>query len=79
MNFSQCSPLRFINLLLVIPLGLYEVVVLVLLTSLAMRTNQRLLVYHRAYPEHRGCNPMPTTIKAPASVGYYLSGGIPIS
>ncbi|PMD39410.1 MFS general substrate transporter [Hyaloscypha variabilis F] len=67
------------SLLLVPPLGAYEVVVLLGLTWLATKTNQRLwwcILGH--IPSIVGAILMATTEKAPALVGYYLSGGIPI-
>jgi MFS transporter, ACS family, allantoate permease len=67
------------TLLLVTPLGAYEVVVLLGLTWLATKTNQRLwwcILGH--IPSIVGAILMATTEKAPALVGYYLSGGIPI-
>lgn len=67
------------SLLLVTPLGAYEVVVLIGLTWLSMKTEQRLfwcIVGH--IPSIVGAILMATTEKAPALVGYYLSGGIPI-
>ncbi|RAH63739.1 allantoate permease family MFS transporter [Aspergillus aculeatinus CBS 121060] len=67
------------SLLLVTPLGAYEVVVLVGLTYLSMRTEQRLfwcIVGH--IPSIVGAILMATTEKTPALIGYYLSGGIPI-
>lgn len=67
------------SLLLVTPLGAYEVVALIGLTYLAMRMEQRLLwciIGH--IPSIVGAILMATTEKAPALVGYYLSGGIPI-
>ncbi|XMA08544.1 hypothetical protein WAI453_001335 [Rhynchosporium graminicola] len=67
------------SLLLVTPLGAYEVVVLIGLTWLARRSDQRLwccIVGH--IPSIIGAILMVTTEKAPALIGYYLSGGIPI-
>ncbi|KAI9745024.1 MAG: hypothetical protein M1818_001302 [Claussenomyces sp. TS43310] len=67
------------SLLLVTPLGAYEVVVLVGITWLAMKTKQRLWLCIAAHiPSIVGAILMATTKKAPALVGYYLSGGIPI-
>ena len=67
------------SLLLVTPLGAYEVVVLIGLTWLAMKTNQRLWCCIAGHiPSIIGAILMATTEKAPALVGYYLSGGIPI-
>ncbi|KAE8160469.1 major facilitator superfamily domain-containing protein [Aspergillus tamarii] len=74
MGYSQTQ-----SLLLVTPLGAYEVVALVGLTYLAMKTEQRLLwciIGH--IPSIVGAILMATTDKAPALVGYYLTGGIPI-
>ncbi|KAJ5782429.1 hypothetical protein N7457_004203 [Penicillium paradoxum] len=67
------------SLLLVTPMGAYEVVALVGLTYLAMKTQKRLfwcIVGHILAIV--GAILMATTEKAPALVGYYLSGGIPI-
>ncbi|PLN80217.1 putative MFS allantoate transporter [Aspergillus taichungensis] len=67
------------SLLLVTPLGAYEVVLLVGLTYLSMKTDQRLLwciVGH--IPAIVGAILMATTDKAGALVGFYLTGGIPI-
>lgn len=67
------------SLLLVTPLGAYEVVVLIGLTWLAMKTNHRLwwcIACH--IPSIIGAILMATTEKTPALIGYYLSGGIPI-
>lgn len=67
------------SLLLVTPLGAYEIVVLIGVTYLATRTQQRLwccILTH--IPSIVGAILMATTDKAPALVGYYLSGGIPI-
>ncbi|KAJ9242038.1 hypothetical protein DTO169E5_3259 [Paecilomyces variotii] len=67
------------SLLLVTPLGAYEVVVLILLTYLSMRTNQRLLWCIAGHiPSIVGAILMATTEKAPALIGFYLSGGVPI-
>ncbi|KAE8442002.1 hypothetical protein EG329_003938 [Mollisiaceae sp. DMI_Dod_QoI] len=67
------------SLLLVTPLGAYEVVVLIGLTWLSMKTNQRLWCCIAGHiPSIIGAILMATTEKAPALVGYYLSGGIPI-
>ncbi|KAL3417223.1 major facilitator superfamily transporter [Phlyctema vagabunda] len=67
------------SLLLVTPLGAYEVVVLIGLTYLATKTNQRLLWCILGHlPSIIGAILMATTEKAPALIGYYLSGGIPI-
>ncbi|KAI9932518.1 hypothetical protein ASPWEDRAFT_100783 [Aspergillus wentii DTO 134E9] len=67
------------SLLLVTPLGAYEVVILIALTYLSMKTNQRLLCCIAGHiPSIVGAILMATTNKAPALVGYYLTGGIPI-
>ncbi|KAJ6049644.1 hypothetical protein N7444_006360 [Penicillium canescens] len=67
------------SLLLVTPLGAYEVVVLVGLTYMAMKTQQRLFWCIMGHiPAIVGAILMATTGKVPALVGYYLSGGIPI-
>ena len=67
------------SLLLVTPLGAYEVVILVGVTYLAMKTQQRLWCCIATHiPSIVGAILMATTNKAPALVGYYLSGGIPI-
>jgi len=74
MGYSQTE-----SLLLVTPLGAYEVVVLLGLTWLARKTNQRLWWCIAGHiPSIIGAILMATTEKAPALVGYYLSGGIPI-
>ncbi|KIW33174.1 uncharacterized protein PV07_00045 [Cladophialophora immunda] len=67
------------SLLLVTPLGAYEVVILIGVTYLAMKTEQRLwccIITH--IPSFVGAILMATTEKTPALIGYYLSGGIPI-
>lgn len=67
------------SLLLVTPLGAYEVVVLLGVTYIAMKTDQRLwccILTH--IPSIVGAILMASTEKASALVGYYLSGGIPI-
>ncbi|KAK2731793.1 hypothetical protein FQN55_004450 [Onygenales sp. PD_40] len=67
------------SLVLVTPLGAYEIVILIGITYLAMRTNQRLLWCIVAHiPCIVGAILMATTDKVPALVGYYLTGGIPI-
>lgn len=74
MGYSQLN-----SLLLVTPLGAYEVVVLIGVTYLAMKTQQRLwccILTH--IPSIVGAILMATTEKTPALIGYYLSGGIPI-
>lgn len=67
------------SLLLVTPLGAYEVVVLIGVTWLAMKTDQRLwccIVAH--IPTLVGAVLFASTGKVPALIGYYLQGGIPI-
>lgn len=67
------------TLLLVTPLGAYEVVVLIGLTWLARKTNQRLWCCIAGHiPSIIGAILLATTEKTPALIGYYLSGGIPI-
>ncbi|KAF3037595.1 hypothetical protein E8E11_006139 [Didymella keratinophila] len=67
------------SLLLVTPLGAYEIVVLVGLTFVAMKTEQRLYACIAGHiPAIIGAILMATTNKVPALIGYYLSGGIPI-
>ncbi|KAL1591646.1 Allantoate permease [Paraconiothyrium brasiliense] len=67
------------SLLLVTPLGAYEIVALVGLTWIAMKKEQRLYACIAGHlPAIVGAILMATTNKAPALVGYYLSGGIPI-
>lgn len=67
------------SLLLVTPLGAYEVVILLGLTWLSTKTKQRLWWCIAGHiPSIVGAILMATTEKAPALVGYYLSGGIPI-
>lgn len=67
------------SLLLVTPLGAYEIVALVGLTFIAMRTEQRLYACIAGHiPAIIGAILMATTRKTSALVGYYLSGGIPI-
>jgi ACS family allantoate permease-like MFS transporter len=67
------------SLLLVTPLGAYEVVVLIGVTYIAMRTEQRLWCCIATHiPSIVGAILMATTEKTPALIGYYLSGGIPI-
>lgn len=65
------------SLLLVTPHGAYEIVLLIGLTWLAMKTRQRLywtIVGHT--PAIVGAILMATTNKVPALIGYYLTGGI---
>jgi ACS family allantoate permease-like MFS transporter len=67
------------SLLLVTPLGAYEIVVLVGLTFMAMKTEQRLYACIAGHiPAIIGAILMATTNKVPALIGYYFSGGIPI-
>lgn len=67
------------SLLLVTPLGAYEIVVLVGLTFVAMKTEQRLYACIAGHiPAIIGAILMAATNKAPALIGYYFSGGIPI-
>ncbi|KAJ5497034.1 Major facilitator superfamily domain general substrate transporter [Penicillium fimorum] len=67
------------SLLLVTPMGAYEVVALIGLTYLAMKTQHRLfwcIVGHVLAIV--GAILMATTNKVPALIGYYLTGGIPL-
>ncbi|OAL47063.1 MFS general substrate transporter [Pyrenochaeta sp. DS3sAY3a] len=67
------------SLLLVTPLGAYEIVALVGGTWVAMKTEQRLYACIAIHiPAIIGAILMATTNKVPALIGYYLSGGIPI-
>ncbi|KAI7777690.1 hypothetical protein LA080_003183 [Diaporthe eres] len=67
------------SLLLVTPLGAYEIVVLIGLTYLASKTGQRLWICIAGHiPSIVGAILMATTNKVPALIGFYLSGGIPI-
>ncbi|CAH0027785.1 unnamed protein product [Clonostachys rhizophaga] len=67
------------SLLLVTPLGAYEMVLLVGLTWLAMKTHQRLYWCVAGHiPAIVGAILMATTDKTAALIGYYLTGGIPI-
>ncbi|PVI08311.1 major facilitator superfamily transporter [Periconia macrospinosa] len=67
------------SLLLVTPLGAYEIVALVGLTWIAMKKEQRLYACIAGHiPAIIGAILMATTNKVPALIGYYLSGGIPI-
>ncbi|KAF2120555.1 major facilitator superfamily transporter [Lophiotrema nucula] len=67
------------SLLLVTPLGAYEIVALVGLTYIAMKAEQRLYACIAGHiPAIIGAILMATTNKTPALIGYYLSGGIPI-
>ncbi|KAF1358274.1 MFS general substrate transporter [Lizonia empirigonia] len=67
------------SLLLVTPLGAYEIVVLVGLAFIAMKTEQRLYACIAGHiPAIIGAILMATTDKVPALIGYYFSGGIPI-
>ncbi|KXG47635.1 Major facilitator superfamily domain, general substrate transporter [Penicillium griseofulvum] len=74
MGFSKTE-----SLLLVTPMGAYEVVALIGLTYLAMKTQRRLfwcIVGHILAIV--GAILMATTDKVPALIGYYLTGGIPL-
>ncbi|KAJ6139369.1 Major facilitator superfamily domain general substrate transporter [Penicillium samsonianum] len=67
------------SLLLVTPMGAYEVVALIGLTYLAMKTQRRLfwcIMGHILAVV--GAILMATTDKVPALIGYYLTGGIPL-
>lgn len=67
------------SLLLVTPLGAWEIVALVGLTYGAMKTKQRLYFCIAGHiPAIIGAILMATTEKVPALIGYYTSGGIPI-
>ncbi|KAL0942006.1 MFS allantoate transporter [Colletotrichum truncatum] len=67
------------SLLLVTPLGAYEIVALVGLTWLAMKTRQRLYWCIAGHiPAIVGAILMATTERVPALIGYYTTGGIPI-
>ncbi|KPM35416.1 hypothetical protein AK830_g11164 [Neonectria ditissima] len=67
------------SLLLVTPLGAWEIVALLGLTYAAMRTRQRLYFCVLGHvPAIVGAVLMATTDKVPALIGYYTSGGIPI-
>ena len=67
------------SLLLVTPLGAWEIVALIGLTWLAMKTKQRLYCCIAGHiPAIIGAILMATTEKVPALVGYYTTGGIPI-
>ncbi|KAJ9155758.1 Major facilitator superfamily transporter allantoate [Pleurostoma richardsiae] len=67
------------SLLLVTPLGAWEIVFLIGLTYLGMRTRQRIYFCIAGHiPAIVGAILMATTEKVPALVGYYTSGGIPI-
>lgn len=64
------------SLLLVIPLGAHEVVVLMGLTWSAMKTHQRLWCCIAGHiPSINGAILMATNEKTPAVVGYYLFDG----
>ena len=70
---------RLQSLLLVTPLGAYEVVVLIGVTYIAQKKSQRLWACIATHiPSIVGAILMATTEKTPALIGYYLSGGIPI-
>ncbi|KAH8679284.1 major facilitator superfamily domain-containing protein [Ilyonectria robusta] len=67
------------SLLLVTPLGAWEIVALLGLTYAAMKTRQRLYFCVLGHiPAIIGAILMATTEKVPALIGYYTSGGIPI-
>ncbi|KAI1799046.1 MFS general substrate transporter [Daldinia bambusicola] len=67
------------SLLLVTPLGAWEIVALIGLTYGAMKTRQRLYFCVAGHiPAIVGAILMATTERVPALIGYYTSGGIPI-
>ncbi|KAF5025397.1 hypothetical protein F66182_2499 [Fusarium sp. NRRL 66182] len=67
------------SLLLVTPLGAWEIVFLIGLTYGAMKTRQRLYFCIAGHiPAIIGAILMATTDKVPALIGYYTTGGIPI-
>ncbi|KFG86425.1 MFS allantoate transporter [Metarhizium anisopliae] len=67
------------SLILVTPLGAYEIVALLGLTWLAMKTRQRIWWCIAGHvPAIIGAILMATTSRVPALIGYYLTGGIPI-
>lgn len=67
------------SLLLVTPLGAWEIVALLGLTYGAMKTRQRLYFCIAGHiPAIIGAILMATTNGVPALIGYYTSGGIPI-
>ncbi|OAQ67226.1 MFS allantoate transporter [Pochonia chlamydosporia 170] len=67
------------SLILVTPLGAYEIVVLVGFTWFAMKTRQRIWWCIAGHiPAIVGAILMATTSKVPALIGYYLTGGIPL-
>ncbi|KAH7129518.1 major facilitator superfamily domain-containing protein [Dactylonectria estremocensis] len=67
------------SLLLVTPLGAWEIVALIGLTYAAMKTRQRLYFCVLGHiPAVIGAILMATTEKVPALIGYYTTGGIPI-
>lgn len=67
------------SLLLVTPLGAWEVVALIGLTYGAMKMRQRLYFCIAGHiPAIIGAILMATTERVPALIGYYTSGGIPI-
>lgn len=67
------------SLLLVTPLGAWEIVALIGLTWGAMKTRQRLYFCIAGHiPAIIGAILMATTERIPALIGYYTSGGIPI-
>lgn len=67
------------SLLLVTPMGAYEIVVLIGLTWIGMKFNNRLYACIAGHiPALVGAILMATTDKTPALIGYYLTGGIPL-
>jgi MFS transporter, ACS family, allantoate permease len=67
------------SLLLVTPLGAWEVLALLGLTYGAMKTRQRIYFCIAGHiPAIVGAILMATTDRVPALIGYYTSGGIPI-
>jgi MFS transporter, ACS family, allantoate permease len=67
------------SLLLVTPLGAWEIVALIGLTYGAMKTRQRIYFYILGHiPAIIGAILMATTERVPVLIGYYTSGGIPI-
>ncbi|EFX04643.1 major facilitator superfamily transporter allantoate [Grosmannia clavigera kw1407] len=67
------------SLLLVTPLGAWEIVFLVGLTYAGMKTRQRIYFCVAGHiPAIAGAILMATTDKVAALIGYYMSGGIPI-
>ncbi len=65
--------------LLVTPLGAYQNLVLVGLTFVVMKTEQRRYACIAGHiPAIIGATLLATTKKVPPRIGYYFSGGIPI-